>query len=101
MTITLLALIASVPPNEIPLATGRAFSSLILYRWPSNSYVNRRHQVSYLFRTTGEVLGVSLSAALTQTLLVRELRMRIVSDGADEVCRLMFFFFSMRGTVSF
>ncbi|KAJ7925766.1 MFS general substrate transporter [Mycena leptocephala] len=63
MTITLLALIASVPPNEIPLATG----------------------LSYLFRTTGEVLGVSLSAALTQTLLVRELRMRIVSDGADEI----------------
>ncbi|KAJ7917327.1 MFS general substrate transporter [Mycena leptocephala] len=50
-------------PNEIPLATG----------------------LSYLFRTTGEVLGVSLSAALTQTLLVRELRMRIVSDGADEI----------------
>ncbi|KAJ7321565.1 MFS general substrate transporter [Mycena albidolilacea] len=63
MTITLSALIASVPPNEIPLATG----------------------LSYLFRTTGEVLGVSLSAALTQTLLVRELHIRIVSDGADEI----------------
>jgi hypothetical protein len=63
--------------------------------------VNRRHQVSYLFRTTGEVLGVSLSAALTQTLLVRELRMRIVSDGADEVCRLMFFSFQCVGPSHF
>jgi hypothetical protein len=36
----------------------------------------------------GEVLGVSLSAALTQMLLVRELRMRIVGDGVDEVRRL-------------
>ncbi|KAF7363142.1 MFS general substrate transporter [Mycena venus] len=63
LTTTLLALIASIPPNDIPLATG----------------------LSYLFRGTGEVLGVSLSAALTQTLLARELRRRMVYDGADEI----------------
>ncbi|KAK6981142.1 MFS general substrate transporter [Favolaschia claudopus] len=60
VTTTLLALIASIPAEEIPLATG----------------------LSYLFRTTGEVLGVSLSAALTQTLLARELRARI---GDEEI----------------
>ncbi|KAJ7234813.1 MFS general substrate transporter [Mycena rebaudengoi] len=63
LTTTLLALIASILPDDIPLATG----------------------LSYLFRTTGEVLGVSLSAALTQALLARELRMRIVGDGADGI----------------
>ncbi|KAJ7310603.1 MFS general substrate transporter [Mycena albidolilacea] len=55
MTTTLLALIASVPRDDIPLATG----------------------ISYLFRTMGQVLGVSLSATLTQTLLARNLRARI------------------------
>jgi len=63
LTTTLLALIASVPTDDIPLATG----------------------LSYLFRTTGQVLGVSLSAALTQTILARELRVRIVGEGADEI----------------
>ncbi|KAJ7071800.1 MFS general substrate transporter [Mycena belliarum] len=62
LTTTLLALIASVPQDEIPLATG----------------------LSYLFRTTGQVLGVSLSAALTQTLLARNLRARITGPDADE-----------------
>ncbi|KAF7355982.1 MFS general substrate transporter [Mycena venus] len=55
LTTTLLALIVSIPPYDIPLATGR------------------------------EVLVVSLSAALTQTLLARELRRGIVYDGADEI----------------
>ncbi|KAJ7700702.1 MFS general substrate transporter [Mycena rosella] len=62
LTTTLLALIASVPRDDIPLATG----------------------ISYLFRTTGQVLGVSLSAALTQTLLARNLRARIVGEGAED-----------------
>ncbi|KAJ7494375.1 MFS general substrate transporter [Mycena galericulata] len=63
LTTTLLALIASVPRDDIPLATG----------------------VSYLFRTTGQVLGVSLSAALTQTLLARNLRARITGKGSDGI----------------
>ncbi|KAJ7846720.1 major facilitator superfamily domain-containing protein [Mycena olivaceomarginata] len=55
LTTTLLALIAGIPPNDILLATGR------------------------------EVFGVSLSTAPTQTLLARELRRRIVYDGADKI----------------
>ncbi|KAJ7490929.1 MFS general substrate transporter [Mycena latifolia] len=58
-------LIASVPRNDIPLAAG----------------------LSYLFRTMGQVLGVSLSAALTQTLLARNLRAQIVGPGAADAHR--------------
>ncbi|KAJ7175871.1 MFS general substrate transporter [Mycena filopes] len=63
LTTTLLALIASVSREDIPVATG----------------------LSYLARTTGQVLGVSLSAALAQTVLARNLRARIKIDGADEI----------------
>ncbi|KAJ6630339.1 MFS general substrate transporter [Mycena sp. CBHHK59/15] len=63
LTTTLLALIASVPREDIPLATG----------------------ISYLFRTMGQVLGVALSSALTQTLLARNLRSRIVREGANDI----------------
>ncbi|KAF8209329.1 MFS general substrate transporter [Mycena galopus ATCC 62051] len=65
LTTTLLALIASVPCDDIPLATG----------------------ISYLFRTTGQVLGVSLSATLTQTLLARNLRARIQDE--DVVAKIL------------
>jgi len=59
-TTTLLALIASVPHDNIALATG----------------------ISYLFRNLGQVLGVSLSAtrSLTQALAARNLRARIPDE---------------------
>jgi hypothetical protein len=41
--------------------------------------------VSYLFRTTGQVLGVSLSGALTQAILAKKLSQRITGEGAEEV----------------
>ena len=41
--------------------------------------------MSYLFRTTGQVLGVSLSGALTQAILAKELSQRITGEGAEEV----------------
>ena len=41
--------------------------------------------VTYLFRTTGQVLGVSLSGALLQAVLTRKLRERITGPGAIEV----------------
>ncbi|KAJ7482005.1 MFS general substrate transporter [Mycena latifolia] len=58
-----LALIASVPPDDIPPAIG----------------------LLYLFHTMGQVLGVSLPAAITQTLLARNLRARIVGPGAAHI----------------
>lgn len=43
--------------------------------------------VSYLFRTTGQVIGVALSGALLQSVLLRSLRARITGPGADELIR--------------
>lgn len=43
--------------------------------------------VSYLFRTTGQVLGVSLSATLLQALLERNLRARIADEQVRLPCR--------------
>ncbi|KAJ7643074.1 MFS general substrate transporter [Mycena polygramma] len=61
-TTTLLALISSVAQSDIAIATG----------------------LLYLCRILGQLFGVSLSAALTQALLARNLRERIVGPGAEE-----------------
>lgn len=41
--------------------------------------------VTYIFRTTGQVLGVSLSGTLLQTILLSKLRQRIHGPNAEEV----------------
>jgi len=41
--------------------------------------------VTYLFRTTGQVLGVSLSGAILQAVLLQKLRERIQGPGSDAV----------------
>lgn len=41
--------------------------------------------VTYLFRTTGQVLGVSMGAAIQQAVLLQKLRERIDIPGAEEV----------------
>ncbi|RPD61919.1 vacuolar amino acid permease [Lentinus tigrinus ALCF2SS1-7] len=61
ITTTLIAMIASVTREDIAVATG----------------------ITYLFRTTGQVIGVSLSGALLQTVLTAKLRERI--HGPDAV----------------
>ncbi|KAG8955270.1 hypothetical protein FRC03_011230 [Tulasnella sp. 419] len=65
ITSTLIALIASVGREDIAVATG----------------------ISYLFRTTGQVLGVSLSGALMQRVLIHNLRKRIVGPGSSELIK--------------
>ncbi|KZT62381.1 MFS general substrate transporter, partial [Calocera cornea HHB12733] len=62
ITSTLIALIASVDRADVAVATG----------------------ISYLFRTTGQVLGVSLSSAVVQGLLNHYLHQRITGPGARE-----------------
>ncbi|KAG8862634.1 hypothetical protein FRB96_001193 [Tulasnella sp. 330] len=62
ITSTLIAIIASVDREDLAVATG----------------------VTYLFRTTGQVIGVSLSGALLQSLLVKNLRERITGPGAAD-----------------
>ena len=41
--------------------------------------------VTYLFRTTGQVLGVSLGGAILQSVLLQNLRARITGPGAAEL----------------
>ncbi|EIN10661.1 vacuolar amino acid permease [Punctularia strigosozonata HHB-11173 SS5] len=62
ITSTLIAMIATVSKEDIAVATG----------------------ITYLFRTTGQVLGVSLSGAILQGVLNDKLRQRIQGPNALE-----------------
>ncbi|KAJ7283826.1 major facilitator superfamily domain-containing protein [Mycena rebaudengoi] len=63
ITSTLIAMIAGVFKEDMAVATG----------------------ITYLFRTTGQVLGVSLSGAILQAVLLQKLRERIQVPGSAEV----------------
>ncbi|KAJ3485362.1 hypothetical protein NLI96_g5024 [Meripilus lineatus] len=63
ITTTLIAMIASVGKEDLAVATG----------------------ITYLFRTSGQVLGVALSGALLQTVLTHKLRQRITGPDAYEL----------------
>ncbi|KAH6915245.1 vacuolar amino acid permease [Coprinopsis sp. MPI-PUGE-AT-0042] len=65
ITATLIAMITSVSKEDMAVATGT--------------------KVSYLFRTTGQVLGVSLSGALLQGVLLSKLKERIGGPNASEI----------------
>ena len=41
--------------------------------------------VTYLFRTTGQVIGVSIGGAVLQSVLLRSLREKITGPGAEEI----------------
>jgi MFS family permease len=62
ITSTLIAVIACVSKADVAVATG----------------------ITYLFRTTGQVLGVSLSGTLLQSILLSKLRQRIHGPNAEE-----------------
>ncbi|KAK0453319.1 MFS general substrate transporter [Armillaria borealis] len=62
ITSTLIAMIAGVYKEDMAVATG----------------------ITYLFRTTGQVLGVSLSGAILQAILLHQLRVRIQGPGSAE-----------------
>ncbi|KAF9246956.1 vacuolar amino acid permease [Melanogaster broomeanus] len=63
ITTTLIAMIAGVYKEDMAVATG----------------------ITYLFRTTGQVLGVSLSGALLQSVLLHQLRQRITGPGSSKI----------------
>ena len=63
LTCTLIALINAVPRADVAVATS----------------------MSYMARTTGQILGVSCSGTLLQALLRNELRKRITGPGAEEI----------------
>jgi len=56
-------MIASVTKEDMAVATG----------------------ITYLFRTTGQVLGVSLSGAILQAVLIKQLQQRIQGPGSAEI----------------
>lgn len=62
-TALLIALIASVEKKDMAVCTG----------------------LSYLFRYTGQVIGVAISGAILQSVLTRELNTRMLGDGAAEL----------------
>ncbi|KAJ7742429.1 vacuolar amino acid permease [Mycena maculata] len=63
ITSTLIAMIAGVIKEDMAVATG----------------------ITYLFRTTGQVLGVSLSGAILQAVLLQKLRQRIHGPDSAEI----------------
>jgi MFS family permease len=63
ITSTLIAMIAGVYKEDMAIATG----------------------ITYLFRTTGQVLGVSLSGAILQAVLLQKLRTRILGPGSEQI----------------
>ncbi|KNZ73863.1 Multidrug resistance protein fnx1 [Termitomyces sp. J132] len=66
ITSTLIAMIAGVYKEDMAVATG----------------------ITYLFRTTGQVVGVSLSGALLQAVLLQKMRTRIQGPGSSEASRM-------------
>lgn len=78
-------MIAGVYREDMAVATGSEYE---LHKWNRFRW---RLLVTYLFRTTGQVLGVSLSGAILQGVLLQRLRLRISGPDAHKV--FFFFFF--------
>jgi len=74
------AMIASVKKEEMAVATGSK-AWILCYL----ADVDCTFPVTYLFRTTGQVLGVSLSGAILQAVLTKKLQERIRGPGSAEV----------------
>lgn len=93
------AMIAGVYKEDMPVAIG----SMCFLRILAGIFHNESSLVTYLFRTTGQVLGVSLSGAVLQAVLLQKLRERIQGPDAAEVsgyfqstiCSLILFFFRL------
>jgi hypothetical protein len=77
-TLTIVGLIADIGREHVAVATSREWSHPVCC---AEAHI----AVSYMFRTTGQVLGVSLSGALTQAILQRELPKRITGPDAPEL----------------
>jgi hypothetical protein len=73
-------MVASVDRSDMAVATGSKSLD------PCSRGYDRANllPVTYLFRTVGQVLGVSLSGTIVQGVLVRELRARITGPNSEE-----------------
>lgn len=82
-------MIASVTKEDLAVATGS--ESMPILDIHCSTCADCFDVVTYLFRTTGQVLGVSLSGALLQSILAAKLRERIHGPGAFEVSTTLIF----------
>jgi len=72
-------MIAGVYKEDMAVATGSKLPETFLASFSTS------RAVTYLFRTTGQVLGVSLSSTILQAVLLQKLRGRIQGPGSSEV----------------
>lgn len=77
-------MIAGVLKEDMAVATGSKRAQIII-----DGFIHRIPSVTYLFRTTGQVLGVSISGAIFQAVLLQKLRLRIQGPGSAEVCPIL------------
>jgi hypothetical protein len=78
-TLTIVALIADVGPEHVAVATSCTWRRGLTSHHAANT------TQCPMSRTIGQVLGVSLSGALTQAVLQKELTKRITGENAQEV----------------
>jgi hypothetical protein len=88
VTTTLIALISNAGPEDQAIATAGAVSS----RFPYFVFVFALHHVehlpltvSYLFRSLGTVVTLSIGSSITQYTLRGHLRARLSGEDAEEV----------------
>lgn len=75
-------MIGGVYKEDMAVATGSEFHTLTVMTGKLIVYITK---VTYLFRTTGQVLGVSLSGTLVQSVLLDQLKKRITGPGSSDV----------------
>lgn len=81
VSIIVQAMIASVTKEDLAVATG---SMCRIFVHPVD-LLTYSQLVTYLFRTTGQVIGVSLSGAVLQAVLLKNLRQRITGPGSEQI----------------
>lgn len=95
ITTTLIAIIANARQEDQAVATaGRRHLTL----FPEN-YLKRFFPVSYLFRSLGSVVGLSVGSTLVQATLRYLLRLRLSGDDAQEVSKIYGYFSTLFLTI--
>jgi len=87
ITSTLIALIGSVKVEDMAVATGSRLLGSSSFECLC-AELTVICSVSYMFRTTGQVVGVGITSSISQSVLTQRLTERLKGDDAGEVCRV-------------
>ena len=95
-------MISNVSKDEMAVATGGRSNFFSRFRGEPNGFIQsspgavlkQKCIVTYLFRTAGQVLGVSFSGAILQAVLLQKLRERIHVPDSSKVSEMPFFNFT-------